>query len=107
MKMTLDRDLADEAKALVALVFRNGPIEDLHNGKSCPVCGGKPEFSHITQEEVKSLMKSAVDALYRLLWLGEYDPRAYDEHLALGRRYTLDWDDPELKKPGRKRSDPQ
>ena len=101
MKMTFDPDLANEAKALVALAFRNGPIENLHDGKSCPVCGGKPEFSHITQEEMKSLMKSAVDALYRLLWLREYDPRSYDEHMALGRRYTLDWDDPELKKPDR------
>jgi len=27
--------------------------------------------------------------------------------LALGRRYTLDWDDPALKRPDRKRSDPQ
>jgi hypothetical protein len=29
MKMTLDPELALEAKALVALAFRNGPIEDL------------------------------------------------------------------------------
>jgi hypothetical protein len=33
MKMTLDPDLAMEAKALVALAFRNGPIEDLHAGR--------------------------------------------------------------------------
>lgn len=43
-------------------------------------------------------MKSAVSVLYRLLWLREYDPRSYDEQLALGRRYTLHWDDPELEK---------
>ena len=35
MKMTLDPDLAEEAKALVALAFRNGPIEDLHAGRPC------------------------------------------------------------------------
>ena len=29
MKMTLDPELASEAKALVALAFRNGPIEDI------------------------------------------------------------------------------
>jgi hypothetical protein len=51
---------------------------------------------------MKSLMKSAVDSLYRLLWFREHDPQSYDEHLALGRRYTLHWDDPELKKPVRK-----
>jgi hypothetical protein len=40
MKMTLDSDLAAEAKALVALAFRNGPIEDLHAGKPCEICNG-------------------------------------------------------------------
>ena len=52
-------------------------------------------------------MKSAVDTLYRLLWLREYDPMAYNEKLTLGRRYTLHWDDPELKKPVRKGSRPK
>lgn len=28
--------LTDEAKALVVLAFRNGPIEDVHAGKTCP-----------------------------------------------------------------------
>ena len=40
MKMTLDLDLAAEAKAMVALAFRNGPIEDLHAGRQCTVCSG-------------------------------------------------------------------
>jgi len=101
MKITLDPELAAEAKALVALAFRNGPIENLHAGKPCAVCSGKSDISHISDEEMKLLMKSAVDALYRLLWMREHDPRSYDEQLALGRRYTLHWDDPELKKPRR------
>jgi hypothetical protein len=63
MKMTLDPNLAMEAKALVALAFRNGPIEDLHAGRPCPACSGQPGISHITDEEMKGLMKSAVDAL--------------------------------------------
>jgi hypothetical protein len=88
MKITLDPELASEAKALVALAFRNGPIENLHAGRLCPDCGGTAGISHITDEEMKGVMKSAVDALYRLLWLREHDPRSYDEHLALGRRYT-------------------
>lgn len=103
MKMTLDPDLASEAKALVALAFRNGPVENLHAGKPCPACSGQPGISHITDEEMKGLMKSAVDALYRLLWLREYDRRSYNENLALGRRYTAHWEDPELKKPARQR----
>jgi hypothetical protein len=107
MKMTLDPDLASEAKALVALAFRNGPIEDLHAGRSCPACSGKAEISHISDEEMRRLMKSAVDALYRLLWQREYDPAHYSENLALGRRYTSRWDDPELKKTLRKGSRPK
>jgi hypothetical protein len=48
-KMTLDPELAPEDKSIVALAFRNGPIEDVHAGKQCPTCDGKSEYSHITQ----------------------------------------------------------
>ena len=98
MKITLDHALAIEAKAMVALAFRNGPIEALHAGKPCAVCCGNPNVSHISDEEMKAMMKSAVDTLYRLLWQRENDPAAYLENLALGERYTMQWDDPELKK---------
>ena len=101
MKMKLDPDLAMEAKSLVALAFRNGPIEDLHAGKPCPVCAGRPDVSQISDEEMKFVMKSAVDAMYRLLWQREYDLVAYNEALAFGRRNTIHWDDPELTKPRR------
>ena len=40
--MTLEPELAAEAKSLVALAFRNGPIEDVHAGKKCPNCAGNP-----------------------------------------------------------------
>lgn len=33
----VDPALAEEAKAIVALAFRNGPIEDLHADRSCQV----------------------------------------------------------------------
>ena len=98
MKMTLDPHLALEAKALVALAFRNGPIEDLHTGRPCRICSGNQEISHVSAE-MKAIMNSAVDALYRLLWKRDYDPRDYQESLALGRRFTTQWDDPELKRP--------
>jgi len=105
--MRLDPDLAVEAKALVALAIRNGPIEDLHAGKPCTVCSGNAEISRISDEEMKAIMKSAVNTLYRLLWQRDGDPMAYNQNLALGRRYTLHWDDPELKKPLRKGSRPK
>ena len=106
MRMTLDPDLADETKALVALAFRNGPIENLHAGIPCPACSGKQEISHITNNEMKNLMKSAVNTLYWLLWLREHDFQSYQEKLAMGRRYTLRWDDPELKKITKRGSTP-
>jgi hypothetical protein len=107
MKITLNPDLAAEAKALVVLAFRNGPIEDLHAGRPCTVCSGNREISHISDEEMKAIMKSAVNALYRLLWQRDCDPDAYKEKLALGRRFTLHWDDPELKVPTRNGSRPK
>jgi hypothetical protein len=82
MKLTIDPDLVMEAKALVALAFRNGPIEDLHAGTPCPACIGRAEVSRISDDEMKAIMKSAVDALYRLLWKRDYDPRDYQESLA-------------------------
>ena len=97
MKMPLDPLLAAETKAMVALAFRNGPIEGLHEGKPCAACAGRPEISHISNEEMKVIMKSAVDTLYRLLWQRENDSAAYLRNLALGERYTMHWDDPELK----------
>ena len=99
MNMTLVPEIAAEAKALVALAFRNGTIEDLHAGRLCPTCSGQPGFSHISNEEMKTIMKSAVDTLYRLLWQREYDPDKYQRNVAFGLRYTMNWDDPELKTP--------
>jgi hypothetical protein len=89
MKMTLDQELAAEAKALVVLAFRNGPIEDLHAGRPCTFCSGNREISHISDEEMKAIMKSAVNTIYRLLWLRDSNPVTYNEKLAVGRRFTL------------------
>jgi hypothetical protein len=91
-----DPHLAIEAKAITALAFRNSPIEDIHAGKPCATCGGKPEFSHISDDEMKRIMKAAVNAMYRLLWQRDHDPEAYMKSLTLGERYTLRWDDPEI-----------
>ena len=48
MKITLDPELASEVKSLVALAFRNGPIENLHAGKPCLARSGNADISHIT-----------------------------------------------------------
>jgi len=95
MTMKFDPSLAAEAKALVALAFRNGPIEDLHAGRPCVACNGNPEISHISDEEMKKIMKAAVNKVYSLLWQRENDSEAYLKSLALGRRYSHSWDDPD------------
>ena len=86
--------LAREAKAIVALAFRNGPIEDVHAGKLCPTCGGQPDFSHLSDAEMKLIMKSAVDHVYALLCLASENPAGYEACINFGELYTAKWDDP-------------
>lgn len=93
-KMTLHPQLAAEAKGIVVLAFRNGPIEDVHAGKECPTCAGKGEYSHITQGEMKNIMKRAVDTVYKLLWLKQHDPDKYEATIEFGNRHTRSWDEP-------------
>ncbi len=59
-KSSVDPVLALEAKMIVALAFRNGPIEDLHSGKVCPTCSADSAYSRISDEEMKGIMKAAV-----------------------------------------------
>jgi hypothetical protein len=93
-KMTSDPELAAEAKSIVALAFRNGPIEDVHAGKKCLTCAGKSQYSHITQTEMKNIMKQAVDTVYMLLWLKQNEPEKYEAAVAFGNLYTRLWDEP-------------
>ena len=95
-KMRLDRELAAEAKSLVALAFRNGPIEEIHAGKECPTCAGKSEYSHITQAEMQKIIKRAVDTVYKLLWLKQNHPEKYDATIEFGNRYARFWDEPKV-----------
>ena len=90
----MTQNLKSEAKALVALAFRNGPIEDLHSGVQCLRCGGQQGYSRISDLEMKSIMKSAVDCVYRLLALKGADPAKYARQVEFGARCATDWDDP-------------
>jgi hypothetical protein len=89
------RELAREAKALVALAFRNGPIEDVHAGKSCPACDGKPGYSRISDAEMQLIMKAAVNRIHTLLGLKANDSDEYERQIAYGERCAHAWDDPE------------
>jgi hypothetical protein len=90
----LNPELAKEAKALVALAFRNGPIEDVHSGKTYPVCCGSSEYTRIPDDDMKVIMKSAVSADYKLLWNRDHDAEAYRKSIEYGVRLTSRWDDP-------------
>ena len=81
---------------MVALAFRNGPIEDIHAGTPCPTCRGKPGYSRITDEEMKVIMKHAVDHVYKLLWLRERKPQEYGARIKFADSYTASWDDPRM-----------
>src|SRR5260370_7383178 len=93
-RTTLDLKLAAEAKSMVALAFRNGPIEDVHAGKECPTCAGKSEYSHITQAAMKNIMKQAVETVYKLLWLKPNDPEKYKATPKLQNRPPRFWSAP-------------
>ena len=98
-KFPLNSELAEEAKAIVVLAFRNGPIEDLHAGKPCPTCSRDASYSRISNAEMKHIMKNAVDRVYSVLWLKENKPTAYAACLGFGRVNATLWDDPVLKLP--------
>jgi hypothetical protein len=90
----LDPELAKEAKAIVALAFRNGPIENLHAGRQCPRCSGESGYSKITDAEMKTIMKSAVDHVYKFGVIKKSDPLRYKELVDYGNNVASAWNDP-------------
>ena len=96
MKKNETRKMMEEAKAIVAFAFRNGYLERLHAGVECPFCSGREDVSRINDEEMKKLMKDAVNRVYFLLKLRERDRDAYEKLLeTVNSFYTRKWDDPE------------
>jgi len=93
---TVDARLAREAKAIVALAFRNGPIEDIHAGKPCPTCRSRQGYSRLTDADVKLIMQNAADHVYKLLWLRESKPQEYEAEITFAESYTTSWADPRI-----------
>lgn len=77
--------LRDEANAIVAYAFRNGPIEDLHAGKYSELLEDS-SLSRITDAEMKALMIEACQKMEELLRLKESDP---DEYATFVRSYNF------------------
>ena len=76
--------LAEEAKAIVAMAIRNGPIEDLHS------------HSQISQDEMRCIVKTAAERVFSLLWFKEKNPQRYAQLLEAVKAFTASWDEPEL-----------
>ena len=84
----------DEAKLLVALAFRNGPLEDIHADKKV---GEKIIDGRITDDEMKELMKCAVDRVNMFLWLRDEKPIEYVgflDYLTFWCSDVKNWDKP-------------
>jgi hypothetical protein len=88
--------LAKEAKAIVALAFRNGPIEALRAGKPCPKCRRNRAYSRISDAEMMQIMRAAVDRVYSLLLLREKEPSRYEALVQFGETFTTSWGEPKL-----------
>ena len=69
--------IRDEANAIVAWAFRNGPLEDLHAGKHSQLLEDE-SLSRISDSEIKALMIHACERVELLLKLKETDPQQYD-----------------------------
>jgi hypothetical protein len=82
----------DEANALIAMAVRNGPIEDLHAGKTSPLLEDET-LSRITDEEMKVIMISATKMLAKLLRMRDSDPDAYRQAVrTFSSAYCHSWE---------------
>ena len=74
------------------MAFRNGPIEDLHAGKSSELLSNS-ELSRITDDEMKAIMINAREQVAKLLDLKETDPEQYYKTLmAYNHMYCQRWE---------------
>jgi len=93
---TSTSNLHARPRRIVALAFRNGPIENVHAGKRCPTCSGQPGFSRITESEMKAIMKNAVDHVYKFSVMKKNDPSRYEKLIAYGCEIARAWADPSV-----------
>jgi len=79
--------LRDEANAMCAYAFRNGPIEDIHASVD------SDRRSRITDPEMKGLMIDASSKLAKLLEMKAANPQGYLTFLEdYHRMYCRNWD---------------
>lgn len=62
------------AKYFVLAIFRNGEIENVHGGKTCPTCYGNSDYSHISNNEMRDIMRDAVNNVYGIFKVANEEP---------------------------------
>ena len=91
----LSLTLRQEANALTGIVFRNGFLEDLHAGRHSELLEN-PEYSRITNDEMKRLMVECSRKLYEMLRSREENPDRYMANIAYAHGvFTKNWDQSE------------
>lgn len=112
MSIFAEKDCAQLAKTLTAMCVRNAEIENIHAGKPIVTKTGDysdvrvidaegnefawPDVSHISDEEMKILIKGIVDRLYTFFMQG--DDSRFDKNMNYHKRFTRLWDEPEIDK---------
>ncbi|MCH2038763.1 MAG: hypothetical protein MK137_09255 [Rickettsiales bacterium] len=110
MSLFDEKTCAELAKTLTAMCVRNAEIENIHAGTPIVTKTGDysdvkvidsegnefawPEVSHISDDEMKVLMKGIVNRLYTFMMQGD-DPR-FDKNMDYHKRFTRTWDEPEI-----------
>ena len=110
MSLFDEKTCAELAKTLTAICVRNAEIENIHFGKPLVTKTGDysdvkvidaagnefawPEASHISDEEMKVLMKGIVNRLYTFMTQGD-NPR-FDKNMDYHKRLTRTLDEPEI-----------
>lgn len=84
------------AKALTAVIYRNGKIEDIHAGE----CEGEPEFNGIPDSCMKEINIDVCNKMYSMLTLlfseDEDDFKKALLSINFGELCTSDWYDPTI-----------
>ena len=84
--------LRDEANAIVAYAFRNGPLERLHSGEPSELLEN-PALKRISDAEMKELMLNACEHMEKLLRLKQEDPAAYYQKiLKFNLQFCRQWE---------------
>ncbi len=88
----LTQTVRDEANAIVAFAFRNGPLEDIHAGEYSADLLENPELSRLTDTEMKQLMLFACEAMEKVLRLRDEEPDVYAKFIAMQQTsFCGDW----------------